>query len=345
MKTKLGRSIRLLAGVAYAALAMNAAVLPAAAQETQTFKVTHLFNATVYLWEHGGKVFVEEIEKAAGDKAKFEVYPSAQLGKDPITTLKSGLADIGIVIPSYAADKLPLTSVAELPGSYASACEGTGKLWNVAKAGGLLNETEYKPQGLHVLFVTTLPPYHVTTAKPITADLASISGLKLRAVGAAMDKAVRALGAVPVKMAASELYDALSRGTIDGGFYNYLGIPEYKLEEVLKYSVDGPRLGAASIVFAMSQQSWEALSEEMKTIFTEASAKAQTALCEWDDQHDAEIRKDIVANKGHTIIELTPEQTAVWEGKAAEVATDWVKEMDAAGKNGTAIYEAFNTSN
>lgn len=311
------------------------------AQETKVMKVTHVYNANVYLWEYGGQVFVDEVTKALGDKIKFEIYPSAQLGKDVLTTIKSGLADIAIIIPSIATDKLPLSSVSELPGAYTKACEGTSKLWNIAKAGGPLDTAEYSPQGVHVLFVTTLPPYHITTAKEVPANIAGLSGLKLRASGAAMDKTVRALGAVPVKLAASELYDSISRGTIDGGLYNYLGVPEYKLEGVLKYAIQGPSLGAATVVFGMSKKSWDALSDDMKTIFTEASLKAQTALCEWEDENDLKLRDRMVSQNGLKIVDLTPDERAVWEAKTAEVTAGWMKEMDAAGKNGTAIFNAF----
>lgn len=334
--------------LAKAALSVSALGLAAAstfAGEAQTFKISHLFNSTVYLWEHGGQTFVDEVDRAAAGRAKFEVYPSGQLGKDLISTLKSGLADISIIPVSYAGDKLPLSSVAELPGTYGSGCEGTRKLWNVAKQGGPLNEAEYATQGMHVLFVTSLPPYHITTARPVTGELSSISGKKIRANGAAMDKTVRALGAVPVKISAAELYDSISRGTIDGGLYNYLGIPEYHLEDVLKHSVEGPRLGGVAIVFAMRAQSWQGLSDEMKNVFTEAAAKAQTALCEWTDSNDAAIRDRIAANNGHTVVKMTPEQIAEWEKATEVVVSGWKQEMDAAGKNGSAMFDAFNTSN
>lgn len=330
-----------------AALAASAAVVaaaPALAQDALTLKVSHLFNPTVYLWEHGGQPFVDEVTKAAGDAVKFEVYPAAQLGKDLIGSLNSGLADISIIPVSYVPDKLPLSSVAELPGTYASACEGTEKLWNIVRDGGPLNTAEYAPQGMHVLFVTALPPYHITTAKPITGDLTSIQGLKLRANGAAMDKTVRALGAVPAKIPASELFDAISRGTIDGGLYNYHGIPEYHLEDVLKYSVEGPRLGAAAIVFAMSDKSWQGLPEEMQGIFTAAAANAQASLCDWTGKSDVTLRDRIVSQNGHTAITMTPEQVAIWEKAAEPVVTSWKEEMDKAGKNGTAMFEAFNAA-
>lgn len=338
MKHQASLAARLLGGAVLAAAMLS----PAAADEAKTFKVSHLFNATVYLWEHGGQHFVDEVVNASGGKAKFEVYPSAQLGKDLIGTLNGGLADISIIPVSYMPDKLPLSSVAELPGTYASACEGTEKLWNVAKAGGPLNAAEYAPQGMHVLFVTALPPYHITTARPITGELSSIQGLKLRANGAAMDKTVRALGAVPAKIPASELFDAISRGTIDGGLYNYHGIPEYHLQDVLKYSVEGPRLGAAAIIFAMSDKSWAGLSDEMKGVFTEAAAKAQATLCDWTGKSDAALRDKIVGESGHTVIKMTPEQIATWEKATEVVLTSWKDEMDKAGKGGSAMFDAFN---
>lgn len=80
-----------------AAAALVFAAGTAGAQNNQIFKVSHLFNSTVYPWDHGGKVFTDAVEKAAGDRVKFQVFPPAQLGKDLIGTLNSGLADIAII--------------------------------------------------------------------------------------------------------------------------------------------------------------------------------------------------------------------------------------------------------
>ena len=72
-------------------------------------------------------------------KVTFEVYPANQLGRDYYSLLTSGLADIAMVIPFYAGDKFPATSVTELPGLSSGSCEATGKYWELAQPAGALH--------------------------------------------------------------------------------------------------------------------------------------------------------------------------------------------------------------
>lgn len=317
------------------------AVAPAAAEDVITLKVSHLFNNELYLWKHGGQVFVDEAEKASNGRLKFEIYPSAQLGKDTVSTLESGLADIAIVVPSYSPDKLPLSSVAELPGMYENACDGSAKLWAILQPGGMLAEAEYAPRGLRPLFVNVLPAYHiVTTAKRAPENLAALSGLKLRANGNAMKKTVSALGAVPVQVPAPEMYDALGRGTVDGGLYSYIGIPDFGLQDHMKFTAEGPRLGAGSISYNISEASWAKLPEDLKQVMQEAALKAARNLCRWEETSDREVRDRI----GLTVIDLPAEEIALWEEKVSVVVDSWLDDMKSAGKDGAVLVEAFRNA-
>lgn len=317
--------------------------LPAAAQET-TYKFAHFLPATHPLWVDGGQVFTDAVTEATGGNIKWEVFPAGQLGKDNLAVVTSGLADISIIATSYAPEKFPVSSVSELPGLYASACEGTGRFWHLAKEGGPIDVAEYDPLGIRVLYVLTLPPYTLMTTRKAVGTKAELEGLKIRANGPAMDKTIRALGAVPVRVPSSEMYDASSRGTIDGAVYPYGGVTPYKLEEVLHYGTQGAMLGSGSILIAMSQKGWDSLSDDMKTAFDAAAAKAQRNLCEAQDRQEAMFRDEIVARAGFTVVELSQEERDLWQTALSSVAEDWAKEMDAQGKNGSALLDAYRAA-
>lgn len=343
---RVGRSglLRLAVRAALTACASIALTLPAAAQAPKVYRISHVFPASHYLWAQGGQVFATEVEKASGGKIKFEAYPAGQLGKDPFALLTSGLAEIVIMPPSYSPEKLPMTSVAELPGLYSTACEGTYKLWNIAKPGATLDTLEYKPLGFRVLFVTALPPYALMTTNKPTPNADSVKGLKVRANGAAMDKVIRALGAVPVRVSSPELYDSLTRGTVDGALFPYQGMPQYNLEKVMKHSVSGPQLGSGTVLFGMSTKAWDGLSPESKEIFTKAAANAQAALCKWQEEDDAKVREKIVAQDGHTIVKLAGTEAAAWNAKVSEVSAGWAKDMDGLGKKGSDVLRDFKAA-
>lgn len=329
--------------VAAAALAVLPFLTPqAAAQDKQiTLKLAHVFPATHYLWLQGGKVFADEIEKRTSGKVKFEVYPAGQLGRDYLALLKSGLADMVILVPSYAPDKLPLTSVSELPGLYSTSCEATSRFWKLAQEGGVVHEAELKGHGSLALFVFTLPPYNILTTSKEVRTLADLSGLKIRAGGPAMDKTIRALGAAPVRIPSPELYDAMTRGTVDGAFFPYGGLHQFKLEQVFRHAVDGVQLGSGTITFSISTKSWQALPDDLRQAMREAGLVAQAHLCRAQEAAEVAAREKISKENGIKVVKLPAEEAAVWLQKVAGVAEAWAKEMDAAGRPGSAILKAY----
>ncbi len=244
-------------------------------------------------------------------------------------------------MPSYEAAKLPLTSVAELPGLHSNSCEGSAKFWNISKEGGALFEAEYKKLGVRPIYAMVLAPYQIMTSKKKVTNLAELSGLKIRALGAAMDKSVRLLGAVPVRVTSNEFYDALTRGTVDGGMWPVGSTKVVGLEKALSYTVVGPQLGAGSTFFAISEKAWQRLDDATRKIVMEAGAEAQKHVCKYLDDADARVTGELVKDGLLQVTKLSDAEIANWTARVAPVADEWAKEMDSTGRPGTALLKAF----
>jgi len=312
-----------------------------AQDQTITLKFAHFLPLTHPIWLNGGKKFTDEVTSLTNGRVKFEVYPSNQLGSDALATLKSGLADITILAPSYQPDKLPLTSVAELPNMSSTSCEGTRRLDAIGKGDGILNQLEYRPQGFRPIFFDVLAQYKIMTTSRQINTPQDVHGVKIRANGVAMEKTIRALGAVPVKVVSGEMYDSLTRGTIDGGFYPYDGVKPYKLQTVIQNSVDGLRLGTGSIIFAISNKTWNGLPDDVKAAITKAGSVAQETLCQSQDDAEARLADEFTKQNNWKTVHLNKEQAAQWAEKTKSVTQDWAKELDRAGKKGTEVLNAY----
>ncbi|WP_336334487.1 TRAP transporter substrate-binding protein DctP [Pseudomonas putida] len=323
-------------------LASLCSAFPVAAEEQINLKFTHRFSTKHYAWTHGGQVFTEAVTHASGGKVTFENYPAAQLGKDYFSLLRSGLADVAVFIPAYESDKLPMSTVAELPGMYSNICQGARTLGSMVSDTGTIGKSEYNRHGLHVLFVTLMPPYTFMTSKQPTASLAAMDGLKIRGAGAAMTKTVQALDAVPVQISASEVYEALSRGTIDGAVYPYNALTPYALEDQLKYSVDGVSLGGTAVVYAINSKKWNALPTSVKTIMSQAAQSTQASMCQWLDEENVRIKNQIVRDNGHIVTQLPAEDLAKLTFAMQQVKESWAQVMDAARHDGSALLEEYH---
>lgn len=331
------KSLRLAAPVLAAILATG----PATAEESITLKFSNLWPENHYLWTQGAKVFADAATEATNKQIQFQGFHASQLGKDQLKLLSSGIADIATVAAPYAADKLPLTGVSELPGFSKTSCDSVNRLWPMAQEGGVLDKAEYQALGLHVLFVAVPPAYKLMTSNKTVASLEDLSGLKLRVVGGAQSDTVRALGGVPVQVQAGEFYDTVSRGTVDGAIYIWVGVPPFSLQEVLHNSTEGFYAGSAAVLYGISQKKWDSFSDDTKKVLTEAAAKAQKNLCEYQDREENGVRDKYVAENGLKITQLTPEESARWAEKLAPVADAWAKKLDANGRPGTEVLRAY----
>ena len=195
--------------------------------------------------------WMDAVKKRTNGAVVFEHYPAQQLGKaaDMLKLTQTGVADIGYIGPAYVSDKMPVSEVAMLPGAFEHSCQGTMAYWKLAR-NGVIAEQDYAGNNIRLLLAISLPQYRIFTIKTPVKDVADVTGLKLRSTGGAQDLTLRALGAVPVRMAAPDAYELLSRGTMDGLLFPLESVVAYGADKLVKFSTDG--VGFASFVVAYS---------------------------------------------------------------------------------------------
>lgn len=314
------------------------------AQDKITLRFAQPWPASHPQWVHGGRVFVDYVTKATNGEVEFELYHSAQLGDDSLGLLTSGLTDLALMSSGYAADRLPLSNVAELPGIFVSACDANRKFRKIATKGGALFENEYKAFRLHPIYMAMSPPASLVMGHGKVARLDDVKGLKLRASGGGATEIAHSLGGVPVQTVASELYDALKRGTIDGAIYYYVGMPSFSLEDVFKSGVDNLRFGSTSVFTAMTEDRWAQMPPNVQKAMTEGATLAEQSLCKWFDENEAGIRNKMVSERGFQAISLPQDDIERWNALKTEIADSWAKRMDDNGRKGTEVLEDFRAA-
>ena len=250
------------------------------------------------------------------------------------------MLDIGYVGPSYVSDKMPLSSVAELPESFTTSCQGTRAFWQLAKPGGALDKVEFAPNGVRVLLALVLPPYQVMTSKAPLSDLASLRNLKLRTTGGAKEIATVKVGAVPVQISAPETRDALTRGTIDGILFPHSSVLPYDLHPQLKYGTQDVNFGSFVVTYMISQDRWKALPANVQQAFDKASEEAVAHACQIADQFDAKD-KQTIADSGVRFVSFPKADADRLMGLMGEVSNQWATDLDKRGKPGSDVLKAF----
>jgi len=315
---------------------------PVAAQEK--LRIADSLPIGHYFAETATKFWMQRVTELTGGKIAFDYFPAEQLGKakDLLSLTRSGVIDIGYVVPSYVSERMPLSAVAELPGSFKTSCAGTLAYYDLAEH-GLLRKEEFETNGVRILFALVTPPYQIFTSKQKIEGLKSIEGLKLRTTGGAMDATVRWFHAIPVRMAAPDLYQSLSRGTVDGMLFPYASVISYDLVGLTKYATAGENFGSAVLTYVISEARWKRLSPDVQEAFRKAGEQATQAACA---AADASVAKDIEHLRSHgvTVEPLPPSEKTALDAATMAVAKEWAEDLDHRSKPGSSTLAAFATA-
>lgn len=329
------------AAAALAAAALLGAADPAAAQATK-IKIADSFPVGHYLPKYFTTPMMERLKANPAAKGfEFEYYPAEQMGKakDFLSLTQSGLIDIAYVAPGFVSDKMPASVVSELPLPFQGSCQATLAYFNLAKPGGLLDKKEFAPNGVRLVFTIVLPPYQVITRKPF-ASLKEIEGMKIRASGSAKELLLKKLKAVPVLMPTPEVYESLSRGTIDGVLFPFNSLAPYEIDKLSKTGTIGSNFGSFVANWVISEKRFQSLPAPLQKDLMAIGEELTKSVCrqvEKDEAGDIEKTKSV----GVKLTPLAKADQDALEAAAHEVATEWAQNLDRRGKGGTEVLNAF----
>ena len=298
---------------------------------------------------YGSKFWMDQVTQLTKGRVTFQWFPAQQLGKakDLLALTMAGTADVGRIGASYTPDKLPLSAVDELPDMIGSSCEGSYALWKLTKAGagGILDRSEYAPLGLHVVFAFSNAPYEVMTTASHPVEMPQdMKGLKLKTLGGASDIAARTVGAVPVQMAVADLLLSLQRRTIDGRFGAFGSVKANAIEDVIKYSTIGAKVGSFAAIGLIGDNVWKKLPDDVKSAMLAAGDKAWENFCREEDKSSSSIAAQLAEKKGWINHKLTAAESAKWHDVMEPVQQEWADSLDKRGKPATQILKDFRAA-
>jgi TRAP-type C4-dicarboxylate transport system substrate-binding protein len=267
--------------------------------------------------------FCRELEKRTGGQVKVDYYAGQSLLSTSamFDGIVSGIADIGYSHVYYTAGRMPVTEAAGLPLGYPSA-------WVSSQA---LNDfyQQYKPKEfdqVKVLWMNTSTPSAIATAKKPIHKLEDLKGLTLRAPGIAGD-VIKALGGTPAPTPMPEVYDAISKGVLDGEASNFETLRTFRFAEVAKYSTSVWQItNPYPFYLAMNKDSYKKLPPGIKSIFDNLVGEyKELYILMWNAVDFA--GKAYGVEKGVEFIDLSPSEAARWKAAVEPVINNYIKHM------------------
>lgn len=324
-----------------AALCLCAAAA-ASAQAPIKIKIADSFPVGHYLPKYMIFPMIERLKASPAAKGyEFEYYPAEQMGKakDLLALTQAGVIDIAYVAPGFVSDKMPLSVVAELPLDFSGSCKGTLAYYNLAKPGGMLAKKEFEANGVRLLFTVVLPPYQLVTRKPFTT-LKEIEGMKIRTSGSAKELVLKKVKATPVLIPTPEVYEALSRGTIDGVLFPINSLAPYDIHKLSKGATIGENFGSFVGNIVISEKRWQTLPAAMQKELATLSEEITRSTCAQVERDEAgETEK--ARQAGVVFVTLSASDKTVVATAMSEVAKDWADNLDKRGRSGSEVLDAF----
>ena len=281
------------------------------------------------------KWWAQEIEKRTGGQVKIKIFFEGTLGKasENLTLIRQSAIDLAAISASYFPADLPLyTAPNSIPMAMRDVAQVTQLMKRFAEEVPALDE-EAKRNGIKALFFHHLNPY-LLICKEQMNGLSDLKGKKLRTWGRDMPRMAQAAGMVPVSLSLPELYEALSRGTVDCIPFSVDLVVNYKIYEVAKHVHDvtlwlGPTNGNW-----ISRGAWDKLTPVQQKIVVQVSQEA--AIRDRDATIEASAKAvEVLKSHGvkfHTFPEADKQR---WKQSNPDFFADFIATQEKAG-NGAA---------
>ncbi|WP_180897912.1 TRAP transporter substrate-binding protein [Martelella soudanensis] len=255
-------------GLAAIAIGVSAGMACADELSVATFvPPQHHTNVNVFEW------FGDELAGRTDGELAVRIYPGGQLGAGPVQQYKravEGVADVVLGVAGYTPELFPKVMLTVPPGKAANSLELSDAF--------IENWDLFADEFDEVVFLGIGFP--AGTSLAATKDLSTLDswkGAKIVPYTAQMAPMIEALGAVPVQMPVTDVYTALSTGTIDGAIaaHNNM-LPPWNWQEVTTHYIDNIPPQFQTVYFIMNKDRYQALPEDQRAAIDALKGKPFT---------------------------------------------------------------------
>lgn len=289
--------------------------------------------------------FVPEVDKALAAKGQYTVKWNRGFSgtvvkpRGELDAVSSGLGDIGIIVPPFHVDKLPLHNVSFV------APFAAGDLHVVNKAmQQIANDVpafRKEWDALNLVYLGSAGSVNnyqavCKTNKPTAADF---KGVKV--VGAGTNLLYfQGVGAIGINSNLGDFYNQLQTGVGACASVWAEAAAGFKLYEVAPFFIKIDQGAVTSFGLAANKAFWAKLPKPVAEAMQKAADGYGIALA---DYVNAASDKGLQTyrEKGGTVVQYTPEQRRAWAAAMPNIAKEWAIATDKVGKPGTEVLKRY----
>jgi len=309
------------------------------AAPAKVFKLTYaLFQPAAAALSVKNTEFAKEIEKRTNGQVQITVFQGGSLLSGPAMYegVRSGIADMGNCITVYNPGAFPFTSIAELPSPAESGWVASHAQYDFLE--------KYQPKewaDVHIL-TTVSDSFNIGAVAMAKTPILTLEDWKGKTLRVVNPKEVTALGGTVKDVPMADVYDALSKGVIDGEIGNAEPLKAWRLADVAKHITVTAGVVQPSILWynIMNKGKWNSLPPDVQKTITDVGREYSGKLgLAWDDQMIAGI--EYAKSVGSTIYMLSKDEAVRWTAAIMPVINAHLKDLTRKGFTQQQVEEAW----
>lgn len=218
--------------------------------------------------------WIEMVETRTGNKVKVKAMYSSTLlnSKNTVEGILRGVADVGMNVSSFRPERFPMMALLNYPHPYKHTMVPIQIAWDMYNK---FDPPEFK--GVKIVSFSCnglgdngcgfFGRFPVNT-------MADLKGKEIRATGTGV-QALEKLGASPVFLPVSEIYEALQKNIIKGNYTTFEIIKPFKFNEVIDYITPFP--APAGVMFTIvNEKKFNSWPEDLKKVIEDIKMEHST---------------------------------------------------------------------
>ena len=273
--------------------------------------------------------FSERVENEMQGRLKLEAYTDRLLHgpTDAFKAAVTGITDYTNAYAMYKPGSFDLLHAPQLPFLFPS-----------PQVASLVFEElypryfkrEYERMGVYLAHCDFSSPYNILSRMPIRT-LEDFRGLKIRTTPGIIADTNRALGAVPVAIAAAEIYPAFQRGILDAVNLSIPDMVSYRLYEIGPYLTRAD-INRVSLQYCLNRETFDGLPEDLRvSLYRLFRTRSQIAAQNIYSGPGYERYVDTLRDYGTEIIDLGESELERWRERVERLREHFIAEQEAKG--------------
>lgn len=297
-----------------------------------------------HLWvKYHMNPFADEMTAASDGNITFTRFYAGELspvGRE-LDSLNTGVIDVAApLLAPYHEGRFPLSDVTQLPAYNTSSPMVTRAFQNLLdsdvpiKGDQTFYDYEIGGKGIRAWAIGATAAYSITTSSKKLREPADFDGTLLRAGAALHMMVLENLGATGVTIPAPQIYESLSRGTVDGMIISTADWPAYSIQQLLRHTIMDVSIGHWESYLAVSDAGWAKMSPEEQEAFDRVARDMALRNAEQWEAHDTSVREESIAKDGGEFVSLSTLSDAMRahiDKAAHDTWIQWVEKTEAAG--------------